>query len=285
MMNEDDFLDSWLPTLKSGKQIHTGPGDDCAAVHWTDDTLLLLATDQVIDEVHYDADTDPALVGRKLLARNLSDIAAMGGKPLYALLSCAIPDEKKSFLEGMLAGLRDYADANEIFIIGGDLARADQAVCSLTIAGEVARDHICLRKNAKVGQQLFVTGSLGNSLASGHHLTFEPRLQEGQWLAGQGIRCMMDISDGLVKDLPRLAKASQCGFQLDLDAIPKNNGADLEAALSDGEDYELIFTSEAMPQNWPFDLPLTCIGSAIEEQRICDSQGETIRFRGFEHWS
>jgi thiamine-monophosphate kinase len=143
-----------------------------------------------------------------------------------------------------------------------------------------------LRSGARAGDLLFVTGRLG-AAQKGRHLRFEPRLAEGQWLARNEIAtALMDLSDGLGADLPRLAKASRVGYRLDLDAIPRARGASLQAAFNDGEDYELLFTvrpaiAKTLKKKWPFATPVHCIG--VIGPRGGGSR-ESIPAYGFDHF-
>lgn len=277
-INEDEFLAALIPTLNQAKDVVVPPGDDCAAIVFNEDTLMLFAVDQVVEDVHYAGvrsghRTDPNLAGRKLVARNVSDIAAMGGTPKYALTAIGMPrSEDSTRLEAFATGVKSAADAFGLSLIGGDLTAASSEFASLTIIGTVPKKQVCLRANAKAGERVFVTGAFGGSLASGRHLTFEPRADEGRWLAGHGITtCMIDVSDGLIKDLSRLAQASGLSAVVNEITIPKHDGCSEKQALYDGEDYELIFSvHEGMVQQllstWPFAVPITDIGYFTEAQ-------------------
>lgn len=280
------------------------PGDDCAAVRLGPGRLQLLAVDQVIGDRHYHLAgphaATPEQVGRKLLARNLSDIAAMGGAPLYALVAAAIsPDQDTAWLERFFTGMLDLARATGTTVIGGDLARAPRdSVTSLTIVGEVAEDRVKCRSAAKAGDVFFATGRFGRSLETGHHLSFTPRLAEGRWLAEQpGVHAMMDVSDGLLLDSRRICAASGVGLRLDPARIPLRTPQTTPVqALGDGEDYELIFSAApaaagALEQAWPFpDVPLTRLGvfaapAADAAPDVLDPEGHPLhrRHAGFDH--
>ncbi len=297
-ISEDGFLGGFLPTLQQDASVVVPPGDDCAAIDLGTDQLLLAAIDQVAAGSHYygaDAETPtpPELAGRKLLARNLSDIAAMGGTPTYILASIGLPfDSSEDRLKRFAAGMVALAEEFGVSLVGGDLGKAPSETASLTILGTVARDRICLRTNAKPGDAIFVTGHFGDSLASGRHLRFQPRIAEGKWLAEHDFtRCMIDTSDGLLKDLERICKASAVAATLDPTTIPCNT--DLHAALLDGEDYELIVAVPAektslLEEAWPFNTALTRIGSFQAGKAIVfDDTGTSIREQfgeGFEHF-
>lgn len=268
-LGEDALVARLTGALPRNEGLVVGPGDDCAvagrpgAAVWT-----LLKTDCVIEGIHFTPETDFARVGWKALARNVSDIAAMGGLPEHALVTVAFPGalavEKA---EALYAGLRRCAEAFGISLAGGETARSPGPVfVSVALTGRVERGRCVLRSGGKPGDVLFVTGTLGGSIA-GKHLDFTPRLQEARWLTEHfRLHAMMDLSDGLGADLPRLARASGCGFAL-AEALPLNPGCSREAGLSDGEDFELLFAvgprqAARLERAWPFaTLPLTRVGT------------------------
>ena len=300
-MNEIKLLEKVLPGLQQDKSIVLGPGDDCAAIDCLNGNLLLAAVDQVISDVHYlRTKTAPYEAGAKLLKRNLSDIAAMGGKACWAMLAMASNSNDEEFLLEFYAGLRDAAEKYNISLCGGDFAALPpgegREVASLSIMGTVERELICRRSGASCGDKLFVTGKLGNSFESRRHLTFEPRLDEGRFLAqGKYVGAMIDISDGLLLDARRLAQASKIAVVLNMDKIPCHSDATLEQALSDGEDYELLFTvpagkAEKLQREWKFATALTCIGEIKNKPAgtVINPDGEdlTERFKkGYEHYT
>ncbi len=272
MKKELDILQAFLPRLTASDSVPVGPGDDCAAIDTGDGRVLLAAVDQLVGDVHYFREkTSPAAAGAKLLKRNLSDIAAMGGVPRWALLAMAAGGRSTEWLLEFAGGVADAADAYGVNLCGGDIASLPSActgeVSSLTILGTAGADRIVRRNGASAGDAVYVTGCLGNSLASGHHLDFEPRLAEGRVLAGQGIAsAMLDISDGLLLDASRIADASGVCMELDISALPLRAGADCRMALTDGEDYELLFTvpermEKVLKSIWTPELsPVHCIG-------------------------
>ncbi len=300
-IDEDEFIKSLLPTLTADDTVAISPGDDCAALYLGGGELLLLAVDQVAADSHYFGPdsaepTPPELAGRKLLARNLSDIAAMGGRPRYALLAVSLPEAASpERLAAFIRGVRELAAEYNVHIIGGDLAGAPAEVGSLTILGTVAEGRVCRRNAARAGEGVFVTGEFGNSLASEKHLRFRPRLEEGQWLAqGAWTQCMIDASDGLLKDLGRLCRASELRARLEESAIPRTTGADLEQALLEGEDYELIFSvppdkAADLREEWPFETRLTEIGQfEAGDPVVINSAGEDLTSKygpTFDHFS
>lgn len=278
-LGEEALLRRLSARFPSTGDLVTGPGDDCAVVRLgggADD--LLLKTDAVVGGVHFLADEEPDRVGHKALARVLSDIAAMGGRAGHVLVTLALPpDLAAAWVDGFYDGLEKLARAVDCAVAGGELASlptGQRPVISVAATGRVAAGKAILRSGGKAGDVLVVTGVLGGSLASGHHLDFCPRLAEGQWLAGQGIHALMDLSDGLASDLPRLARASGCNCRVDPASFPCRPGTGVEAAATDGEDYELLAAVSAGA--WPAlaaawrdvfpATPLTWIGT-LEEGR------------------
>lgn len=309
-IDEARFLAQLLPRLPVAAEVVIPPGDDCAAIPFGRDELLLIAVDQVAADTHYygrdaAAPTPPEQAGRKLLARNLSDIAAMGGIPKYAVLAVAAPaDCPESWLTAFADGVIQLAESEGVSLIGGDLGKGDTDVAALTILGTVPKGEVCRRTAGIAEQRLLVTGELGASLETGRHLTFMPRWREGRWLAEQGFtRCMIDLSDGLLADLTRLCDASKLAAELNSAAIPHAVSAThcpvtLEQALTDGEDYELLFTVDAdqvelLRQTWPFSVPLTDVGrlkspgTNRDVGRIYDLAGAEFdpQLFGYQHFS
>lgn len=267
--SEDLLLGKILKGLPGSQDLVLGPGDDCAVVR-THGGLLLLKTDCIVEDVHFLREQDPVRVGWKALCRPLSDIAAMGGEPRDALITIlSPPDLAPAYWVEFYKGIRKAARKFHVTIAGGEMSRQPRGIAvSVALTGSLAGRHVP-RSGGRPGDILFVTGELGGSFA-GHHLDFVPRLKEGQWLAAQGgASAMMDISDGLGSDLPRLARASGCGFDVDPSKFPLRKGSGIKAALTDGEDYELLVAvsprrASSLLKKWKAAfprVPLTCIGS------------------------
>jgi len=271
-------------------------GDDCAVIRAPRGTLLL-KVDPVLHGRHFDDSIPPEAVGAKLLKRNLSDFAAMGGgKPVAALLSLALdPRVSIRWLERFHRGLATTARRFRVPVVGGAVAEArGTLLASLSLIGSATGSRILKRTGAAIGDRICVTGLLGGSLRSGHHYRFEPRLAEGRWLSGtSGVRAMIDVSDGLAKDLPVLtpAGAEPAIFAAE---IPRRRGVDLRAALCEGEDYELLFTL-SLRENWTrFEKAwarrfpggrLSCIGKFVRKGK---RPGESINladYRGYIHFA
>lgn len=294
-MNETELLKQILPLLPKRDDVLEGAGDDAAVIN-CGGTLLLAASDQLIGDVHFFSNsTPPYLAGAKLLKRNLSDIAAMGGEPAWALTNIAAKDIDDKWLIEFNRGIAEVAKSYNIAVVGGDISslKSSGFVSSLTILGSVEAEKLCLRNRAKVGDLVLVTGTLGDSLATEHHLNFTPRLAESRILAGHFTNCMMDISDGLGLDAKRLAEASNVQIALRTNQLPPRGNATTKAMLTDGEDYELLFTLDPKKLNellsvWNLSTKLTIIGEVRDEVvgRVTDWDNRIIdeEYYGFEHF-
>ncbi len=251
-----------------------GIGDDAAA--WRSDTSIHLVTvDSFIQDVHFSLDITPwQEAGWKALAVNLSDIAAMGGMPRYAVVSLALPDDTEvNDVTALYQGMTKLAQEFGVAIVGGDTSRAPQVALNITVLGSTPNKSgsMLTRSGAKLGDRIAVTGYLGaasaglemlssklrfDDEASAHlkqaFLHPHPRISEGKLLLEQGVRAAIDISDGLVSDLGHICQASQLGARLKVDSVPVDpavrarfGNRALELALAGGEDYELLFTASA----------------------------------------
>ena len=288
-LGEEALVARLVGTLPEGSGVVAGPGDDCAVVGAGGGEWLLLKTDSLVEGIHFLPGTDPVMVGRKAMNRALSDIAAMGGWPSHALVSLAVESGRSlTAVEGWYKGLSEAAAAFGCGIVGGETTRLPftGAVLTVSMTGTVAPEECVLRSGAAPGDRILVTGSLGGSFASGRHLTFTPRLREARWLVThRRPTAMMDLSDGLGSDLPRLAAASGVGYRVGSDTLPCHVGSTFEEAAADGEDYELLFTigPEAIGElmtDWAIAFPgtpLTVIGEITAE-------GSGLLPRGWEHY-
>jgi thiamine-monophosphate kinase len=294
-MNEFELIQLLTRALPGNDAVVVGPGDDCAVLNLgVPDREFLFKTDAVVEGVHFTVETPPEKIGRKALARCLSDIAAMAGTPAAALVTLGLPREfKPQFVERVYAGMSALARQHGVAIVGGETTlNPERILISVALLGSLAKGKAVLRSGAKVGDAIFVTGELGGSLV-GKHLDFEPRLVEGRWLTAHfAIHAMIDLSDGLAGDLRHVLKASGVGAELLKSAIPISRAAKqaarasasakppLLAALTDGEDFELLFTvasKNAVPllDAWKKQFPklrLSCIGKIIA--------GDTVTLRG-----
>ena len=269
------------------------PGDDCAVIDPGTEhaTLQLLKADAIVAGIHFVMDTPAIDVGWKSVARVISDFAAMGGHPRHFLVTLALPCATPvSWAEDLYRGIGRCLRQFSATLAGGETSRVPDgsaAVISIAATGMVRREHLTLRSTARPGQSLLVTGTLGGSLG-GKHLNFTPRTKEANWLVSNfKPAAMMDLSDGLAKDLPRLATASGCGFKLVRDALPITAGCDFRQAINDGEDFELLLAMDparvsdllaAWQEVFP-DVRLTPIGRTVEA-----GQGDTLS-GGWDHFA
>mgnify|MGYP001226953222 CR=1 FL=1 len=305
------------------KRLLVGIGDDAAA--WYGDTSIQLATvDSFIQNVHFSLDTVSwNELGWKALAVSLSDIAAMGGVPRYALVSLALPGHTEvEDITDLYQGMTELAQPSGVVIVGGDTSSAPLVAINVTVLGNTRTQerNMLIRSAAKPGEKVAVTGELGAAAAGSEMLDKKlgyspeaadtlraaflhpcPRIKEGQLLVEQGVKTAIDISDGLISDLNHICKASQAGARIEIDRVPihplvKTNLGDraLELALSGGEDYELLFT--ASPEvvekvKKAASCPITIIGEITADKpgeiALIDSKGNpfSLNKTGWEHFT
>lgn len=278
-LGEDELVRRITSELPLNRAVVSAAGDDCAVLRFAkSDKLLLLKTDCVVEGIHFDASAKPIDIGWKAMARPLSDFAAMSGVPEFALVTFMAPTcTSVEWTRRAYRGLTRAAQTFAVAIVGGETSRIDGPVAiSVSLSGFVEKKRWVSRAGGKVGDAIFVTGRLGGSIR-GKHLRFRPRIEEARWLTKHfDLHAMMDLSDGLGADLPRLARASGVGFEIDETAIPRSRGCSIEQAISDGEDYELLFATAAydaarLQQAWPKQFPklkLTRIGSLTRKSEI-----------------
>jgi len=295
-----------------------GIGDDAAA--WQGDASIQLASvDSFIEGVHFTPQTTPwPEVGWKALAANISDIAAMGGIPRYALVSLALPaDSEVDDITALYTGMLKIAKRYGVSLIGGDISRAPLVAISITILGSSPTQNLLTRFDAKVGEMVAVTGNLG-AAAGGLEIVKQkrdidaeaegqlrnaflhptPRVAEGLLLVEQGVKTAIDISDGLVADLNQICKASRVGARLEVERVPVAPAVKaafgekaVELALSGGEDYELLFTAggDIMARlKKAASVPITVIGEITDGKGVSlvDKQGNPFKIAkpGWEHF-
>lgn len=294
-IGEDNLIAELTRSLRLDSRVKIGPGDDCAVVKFGK-RWQLLKTDCIVESIHFSKESPATWVGWKALCRAISDVAAMGGRPMDALVTIAVaPQVRLRWLRGVYSGLRKAAQRYDVNLVGGETSRSPgPAFISVALTGIVEKRRALLRSGGKPGDFLYVTGQLGGSIR-GKHLRFEPRLAEALWLADHfAINAMIDLSDGLGSDLPRLAKASSTGFEIDRERLPLSKGCSIEQAISDGEDYELLFAvpPEVVPtleKRWDKKFPalvLTQIGRLTEpnRQELSASGFDQLTDSGYDHF-
>ena len=305
------------------QQLILGIGDDAAA--WHSEAPTQLATvDSLIQDVHFSLDITPwQELGWKALAVNLSDIAAMGGVPRYALVSLALPNHTEiDDVTALYRGMIELAQQSAVAIVGGDTTSAPLVAITITIFGSASNQnqHILARSAARVGDKIAVTGYVGAAAAGWEMLSKQlqfdlqattrlkqaflhphPRIAEGQLLVSQGVKAAIDISDGLIADLKHICQASRVGARIEIDRVPvepavKANLGDraLELALSGGEDYELLFTASTEVIDSiraATCCPITVIGDIVADKAsritLVDSKGNPVSIpkKGWEHFT
>jgi thiamine-monophosphate kinase len=282
MAGEFDFI-RWLRTQQKPSELVPLPaGDDMAVLRWNaDDDLLLVGVDQVLDGVHFDSAVhSPRAIGRKVMNRNLSDCAAMACLPAAAVVTIAAPrGAGEEYLRELYLGMKEAGDVFDCAIVGGDTGSwAGKLAVGVTILGRSGGVTPITRGGAKVGDRIYVTGPLGGSIL-GRHVTFEPRVALARQLArDHRVTAMIDLSDGLSRDLGHICRESGVGADVgrvpvhdDAFTLARREGTDrpdmaaVQHALHDGEDYELLFTS---PDDIPFGTPYAFgIGIITAEHR------------------
>jgi thiamine-monophosphate kinase len=243
-VGEEKLLAQILPHLPRSKRVIVAPGDDCAVVKFRGaQDSLVLKSDCVVEGIHFTNETPAIAIGWKAMMRSLGDFAAMAAVPEFALITLVISGKKKTkWVRDFYRGLNRAATQFDVAVVGGETsATGGNIVVTVSVAGYVESKRWISRNGGKVNDDLFVTGELGGSIR-GRHLNFTARITEARWLAFHfPIHAMMDLSDGLGADLPRLACASKVGFQIENQTLPIARGSTTQQAISDGEDYELLF--------------------------------------------
>jgi thiamine-monophosphate kinase len=310
---EDELLAAIRKVVSgAGPEVVVGPGDDAAVVA-PGSGELVLTTDALVEDVHFRRDlTTPRDLGYKAIAVNVSDIAAMAASPRFALCALTLTDEvDPAWVVELAGGMRECCDEFALSLVGGNLSRGEEVTVAVTVTGEVAAGRAVRRDGARPGDRIVVTGSLGAS-AAGRRLSEArtwsaderdalgrfarpiPRVGEAGVLAARGATAMIDVSDGLARDLWRVCEAGGVGARIDLEQVPVHPAATLDEALGGGEDYELI---AALPPDVvdpageevraSFGVPLTAIGAIIEEGLLAvdaDGAEHPLVIEGWDHF-
>lgn len=292
-MNEDTLIAELTSQWPTPPPNAIGAGDDCALLPAQNPgEYLVFKIDAIVEGRHFTSDAPAEKVGHKALARALSDFAAMAATPRAALVCLTLPspDESRTpYLKALYRGMGQTAEAIGVALLGGETLCLHDSSAPLQISisawGRAPISGVKLRSTAREGDLICVTGQLGGSLPTGHHLSFLPRLNEALALR-EIASSMMDLSDGLGKDLPRLARASGVGFEIQPDLLPCREGFAPENALNDGEDYELLFTvppeqEQELAEKWDFSTPYTRIGTILSKDKGYQSGG--LKLSGYDH--
>lgn len=287
------------PGARPATGVHVGIGDDTAVLDAPPGRQLLFASDMLIEGVHFLRRDVPARwIGWKALACNISDIAAMGGTPRWAVVSLGMPRATSAaFVDALYQGLAQCARRFRTAIVGGDTVRAPQLVVDVAVVGTVKPGRAVRRSGVRVGDALYVTGRLGGSLRSGRHARFMPRVTEAAALQRRvALHAMMDLSDGLAQDAWQMSRASRVVLRLAEAQVPVSRGAPpvtVSEALMDGEDFELLFAVGArdaarVPRRIA-EVPVTRVGAAVArgvgvELERRDGRIVPLVPQGFRHW-
>ncbi|MCX5686570.1 MAG: thiamine-phosphate kinase [Candidatus Omnitrophica bacterium] len=295
-VGEISLIRRFSKKIRLDKTVVKGSGDDTAVIKWTPDKYLLYTCDMLVEGAHFRlAKARPFQIGWKALGRNISDIAAMGGIPRYAVVSMGIdPESPVSIADGVVNGILALAKKFKVNIVGGDLSRSKKLIIDISLIGEVEKKNLTLRSGAKIGDLVFVTGTIGAS-QKGKHLNFTPRLDEARALVKKfKINSMIDVSDGLLLDLWRILDASKVGARIYEKLVPiSKNAGSFKKAISEGEDFELLFTmtpKEALKAaKMKLKTPASLIGQIIDGEnglRLAQKDGveRLMEAKGFLHF-
>lgn len=321
MLHESTLIEKYFTCEYTTEDIRLGVGDDSAILRIPLSMDLVVCTDTLVEGIHFSKDTPAKVVGYKALAVNLSDIAAMGAQPRWMSLALTLHDKTSElWVSGFAKGLKALAARYNVALIGGDITQGPVNCISVCLKGIVPSEQGILRSNGKNGDNLYITGSLGGAgyawkmEAQGKHthdtmpdmfkqnLDYPtPRIELGQHLR-EIATSMMDLSDGLVTDLPKLLKASKCGAKVNLNHLPMHPdlchytapNVALALAMAGGDDYELCFTAPSHQQTQintlaeQLNIPITCIGHLTAESDAIDYQlnGKkyTPTWQGWQHF-
>jgi len=295
-LGEFKFIDRIEKGIRLSSRVIKGIGDDAAVLKYKKDKYLLFTTDMLLEGRHFYRSSRPKLVGEKALSCNISDIAAMGGLPRFAVISIGLPGSLNlGYADGLYRGIKKVAARFGIDLVGGDTVSSEKIIINIALIGEVEKENLALRSGAKQNDAIFVTGDIGGSI-KGRHLNFSPRLKEARFLVKNfKINSMIDVSDGLLADLGHILQESDKGARIFEKAVPvSQDAADFDSAVMDGEDFELIFTfpekhADRLKKIWPFKTRLSRIGAILNKRKgfyLVRKSGKSERIKpvGFTHF-
>ena len=306
-MDEFDLIRRYFQSDAQSPGVVVGIGDDGAILQTSPGTQQVQVTDTLVEGVHFPANVDAGDIGYRVVAVNLSDIAAMGARPRWMTLALTLWDKDESWVEEFAAGLLGAAAQYDVVLVGGDTTQGDSVVVTVHVTGEVSEGNAILRTGAQPGDTVFVSGTVGDAAAglelirqdvsdgalAQRFLKPTPRIELGLALAGRA-HAAIDISDGLVADLRKMLNASGTGAEIDIDTIPLSDALrarfDLDSAyqfaMTGGDDYELCFTA---PAEAVADIGgITPIGAVTENSDlVCrrDSRIVEVDMSGYRHFA
>lgn len=295
-LGEFNFINRINRTIKLSGRVIKGIGDDAGVLKYTKDKYLLFTTDMLLEGKHFYKGSSAGLVGEKALSSNVSDIAAMGGIPKFAVISIGFPGSLNlKYADELYKGIRRVAGRFSVDLVGGDTVGSMKIVINIALIGEVEKANLVLRSKAKEKDAIFVTGNIGGSIKL-KHLNFTPRLKEARFLVKNfKINSMIDISDGLLADLGHILEESNKGAVIYEKTMPvSKDAAGFDSAIRDGEDFELIFTLperyvDRLENIWPFKTRLSMIGQIRSVRKGLslirkNGKSEKIKPTGFTHF-
>lgn len=275
------------------------PMDDCAAIDMGDE-YLLMTTDMVYEKTHFPSNATPYQKGWYAVAVNLSDIASEGGKPFALSIAIGMPRTYDiEHLDELMNGIHDCASLYGVEVVGGDTKETDYLTISITVLGRVNKKRIMRRKGARVGDELYITGTVGKGAALKMNdinklMLVKPRVNEGMKIAEYGATSCMDLSDGLASSLYQLSELNNVGFIIHANSLPFDNvavssGNEIEYALYHGGDFELLFTAPPeVGKQITRAVNAKRIGEVVEKEKgiklIDDGKEINIENRGYEHF-
>ena len=314
-MGEFDLIEKYFTWDQPPGNVITGVGDDAAVLELQSDTQLVTAVDTMVAGVHFPLDSPAKSIGHKSLAVNLSDLAAMGANPEWFTLALTLPEINHQWLKEFSSGLKEIAQNSGIYLVGGDTTQGPLTI-SIQVMGTVKKGKALLRSGAQLGDNIYVTGTLGDAAAGLMSIDGklelpavdadyckqrldqpQPRLAESLVISRFASSCI-DVSDGLLQDLLHILKQSNKGAELDLSLIPMSDVLNkieseqaLGFALSGGDDYELLFTipqqleARFLQEMQHVDYPVSAIGIITDKsQAIVDSDGNILASKGYDHF-
>lgn len=295
-LGEFNFIDRISRRVKLSSRVIKGIGDDAAVLKWNRDKYLLFTSDMLLEKRHFYRRAGGYLIGKKSLSAGISDIAAMGGLPEFALVSLGVPGSLDiGYADELYRGIKSVAKKFKIDLVGGDTINSRKIIIDVALLGTVEKKNVVLRSKAKQGDAIFVTGTIGGTF-KGKHLSFTPRLKEARFLVRNfEVNSMIDVSDGLIADLGHILDESHKGAIIYEKDIPVSKDAkDFNSAIREGEDFELIFTipkaeEKKLMDTWPFKTRCSRIGkiqNAPKGLYIAKKNGkkERIKPTGYSHF-
>jgi thiamine-monophosphate kinase len=297
-LDEFGLIDRITKDIRTDRSVIVGVGDDAAVLEYNKTEYLLLTCDMLVEDVDFRIDySRPEQIGWKAVCCSVSDVAAMAGIPRWMVTSVAIPRHLGlDIIDGVYTGMKNAAKSFGINIVGGDTSHSEKLVIDVTMLGVVKKKNLIKRSGAKVGDAIFVTGTLGGAVRSGRHLGFTPRIKEAQALVENfRINSMIDISDGLSSDLRHILSMSRVGAVIKEALLPLSQGASVSDALTEGEDFELLFTvsekeAKRLEKGFARPMRITRIGEIVgrsEAFKLIDESGSArqIKQEGYNHFA